>query len=406
MLSLNKKILIYLIFFGSLIASIILGENSSGGAEYDYLITKKYIETFQLNLNEGIELFKKDNQGHLPFFYILIANLNNLFGEKFVKYLYLVISSLIPFVFYNVLKKNFSKKNDNILFLLSLIIFLSPYFRSSTVWITTDNLALLFFLLSINSFLSTRIDKKNYLKNSFLFFFFLILASYIRQSYALFFILYFISIQSKLKLLENFYILIFNFLLSIPALIWIFIVFKFEGIQSGYYWTSNIFINILVFTSLFFFYFFPFVLNKYSLRDFIKKISERKFLLMVFFSLSLSILIFINIPIPSHGGGVFYKISKVTNLNFITVFSMLGFLVLICFNDLVKKNYLIYLILIFSYPFIYVYQKYYDPLIFIVILSLVESKFIKDLIENNKINIYLVLMYFFLFLAGSNLYYI
>lgn len=406
MLSLNKKILIYLIFFGSLIASIILGENSSGGAEYDYLITKKYIETFQLNLNEGIELFKKDNQGHLPFFYILIANLNNLFGEKFVKYLYLVISSLIPFVFYNVLKKNFSKKNDNVLFLLSLIIFLSPYFRSSTVWITTDNLALLFFLLSINSFLSTRIDKKNYLKNSFLCFFFLILASYIRQSYALFFILYFISIQSKLKLLENFYILIFNFLLSIPALIWIFIVFKFEGIQSGYYWTSNIFINILVFTSLFFFYFFPFVLNKYSLRDFIKKISERKFLLMVFFSLSLSILIFINIPIPSHGGGVFYKISKVTNLNFITVFSMLGFLVLICFNDLVKKNYLIYLILIFSYPFIYVYQKYYDPLIFIVILSLVESKFIKDLIENNKINIYLVLMYFFLFLAGSNLYYI
>ena len=406
MLSLNKKILIYLIFFGSLIASIILGENSSGGAEYDNLITKKYIETFQLNLNEGIELFKKDNQGHLPFFYILIANLNNLFGEKFVNYLYLVISSLIPFVFYNVLKKNFSKKNDNVLFLLSLIIFLSPYFRSSTVWITTDNLALLFFLLSINSFLSTRIDKKNYLKNSFLCFFFLILASYIRQSYALFFILYFISIQSKLKLLENFYILIFNFLLSIPALIWIFIVFKFEGIQSGYYWTSNIFINILVFTSLFFFYFFPFVLNKYSLRDFIKKISERKFLLMVFFSLSLSILIFINIPILSHGGGVFYKISKVTNLNFITVFSMLGFLVLICFNDLVKKNYLIYLILIFSYPFIYVYQKYYDPLIFIVILSLVESKFIKDLIENNKINIYLVLMYFFLFLAGSNLYYI
>ena len=406
MLSLNKKILIYLIFFGSLIASIILGENSSGGAEYDNLITKKYIETFQLNLNEGIELFKKDNQGHLPFFYILIANLNNLFGEKFVNYLYLVISSLIPFVFYNVLKKNFSKKNDNVLFLLSLIIFLSPYFRSSTVWITTDNLALLFFLLSINSFLSTRIDKKNYLKNSFLCFFFLILASYIRQSYALFFILYFISIQSKLKLLENFYILIFNFLLSIPALIWIFIVFKFEGIQSGYYWTSNIFINILVFTSLFFFYFFPFVLNKYSLRDFIKKMSDRKFLLMVFFSLALSILIFFNIPILSHGGGVFYKISKITNLNFITVFSILGFFVLICFNDLVKKNYLIYLILIFSYPFIYVYQKYYDPLIFIVILSLVESKFIKDLIENNKINIYLVLMYFFLFLAGSNLYYI
>ena len=46
MLSLNKKILIYLIFFGSLIASIILGENSSGGAEYDNLITKKEFPSF------------------------------------------------------------------------------------------------------------------------------------------------------------------------------------------------------------------------------------------------------------------------------------------------------------------------------------------------------------------------
>ena len=172
MLTLNQKILIYLIFFITLVISFILGENSSGGAKIDYLLTKKYIDHFQKNLSLGIELFKIDNQGHLPFFYIFIANLNSLLGEKFVRYLYLILSSCIPLVFYNVLKKNFSEKSYDTLFFLSLIIFLSPYFRSSAVWITTDNLALLFFLFSINSFLNSQNYQHHYLKNVFLCFFF------------------------------------------------------------------------------------------------------------------------------------------------------------------------------------------------------------------------------------------
>ena len=406
MLTSNKKILIYLIFFLTLVISVILGENSSGGAKIDYLLTKKYIENFQLDLSLGIELFKKDNQGHLPFFYIFIANLNSLLGERFVNYLYLLVSSCIPLVFYNVLKKNFSEKSYDTLFFLSLIIFLSPYFRSSTVWITTDNLALLFFLFSINSFLNTQNHSHNYFKNVLLCFFFLVLASYIRQTYALFFIFYFISIQSKLNFLENFYILIFNFLLSIPALIWVFFIFKFEGIQTGYYWASDYLINILIFTSLFFFYFFPLILNKHSFSDLNKKFSQKKLLLLFLSLLAFLVLVFYDIPELSNGGGVFYKISKVTDMHFIIFFSLMGLIILFCLNDLVSKNYLIYLILIFSYPFVYLYQKYYDPLIFILILSLIDSKFIKDLIENNKINIYLVFIYFTLFLIGSNLYYI
>ena len=406
MLTFNKKILIYFIFFLTLVISVILGENSSGGAKIDYLLTKKYIDNFQIDLSLGIELFKNDNQGHLPFFYIFIAYLNSFFGERFVSYLYLIVSSCIPLVFYNVLKKNFSEKSYDTLFFLSLIIFLSPYFRSSTVWITTDNLALLFFFFSINSFLNTQNYQHNYFKNVLLCFFFLVLASYIRQSYALFFIFYFISIQSNLKLLENFYVLIFNFFLSIPALIWVFFIFKFEGIQTGYYWASDYLINILIFTSLFFFYFFPLIFNKHCLSDLNKKFTQKKLLLLFLALLAFLVLVFYDIPELSHGGGVFYKISKVINLNFIIFFSLIGSIILFCLNDLIGKNYLIYLILIFSYPFIYLYQKYYDPLIFILILSLIDSKFIRDLIENSKINIFFVFMYFTLFLIGSNLYYI
>ncbi len=406
MLTFNQKILIYLIFFLTLVISVILGENSSGGAKIDYLLTKKYIDKFQIDLSLGIELFKSDNQGHLPFFYIFIANLNSLLGEKFVSYLYLIVSSCIPLVFYNVLKKNYSEKSYDKLFFLSLIVFLSPYFRSSTVWITTDNLALLFFLFSINSFLNAQNYQHHYFKNVLLCFFYLIIASYIRQTYALFFIFYFISIQSNLKLLENFYVLIFNFLLSIPALIWVFFIFKFEGIQTGYYWASDYLINILIFTSLFFFYFFPLILNKHSFRDLKNKFSQKKLLLFFLTLVAFLVLIFYDIPELSHGGGVFYKISKVTNLNFIIFFSLIGSIILFCLNDLIGKNYLIYLILIFSYPFVYLYQKYYDPLIFILIFSLIDSKFIKDLIENSKINIYFVFIYFTLFLISSNLYYI
>ncbi len=128
MLTFNKKILIYFIFFLTLVISVILGENSSGGAKIDYLLTKKYIDNFQIDLSLGIELFKNDNQGHLPFFYIFIAYLNSFFGERFVSYLYLFVSSCIPLVFYNVLKKNFSEKSYDTLFFLSLIIFFVTLF--------------------------------------------------------------------------------------------------------------------------------------------------------------------------------------------------------------------------------------------------------------------------------------
>ena len=167
----KKKYLLYLIFFLSLIVSYIFGENSSGGSKYDFLISKKYIDLFSLDLKSGIQVFKDDKQSHFPFFYILISYLNNFFGEKFVDYLYLITFSFILLIFYKILKKRFSNSNNNILFVLSIIIFLSPYFRSSAVWLTNENFALLFFLFSINSFFNIKIDSQNYFKHTILCFF-------------------------------------------------------------------------------------------------------------------------------------------------------------------------------------------------------------------------------------------
>lgn len=404
-LNLKKRVLIYFFFFFSLIVSLILGENSSGGAKLDFLLTKKYIDALRFDLSNGLYLFIDDNQGHLPFFYIIIANLKNIFGEQLLSYLYLIISSFIPFIFYTILKKKYSVKNSNTLFLLSLVIFLSPYFRSSAVWLTTDNLALFFFLISIKYLLIIETSQETYLKNFYLCFLFLILASYIRQSYALFYILYFLSTYQKLNFIENFYIILFNFFLSIPALIWIIFIFEVETVINGYYWSSNYFFNLLIFTSLFFFYLFPVLLNKNCLKIIFQKVINNKFFFTLLFVCIFFTIILNDIPNLFNGGGVFYKISELTNFNFLALFSFLGVLSMLIFANLNKKNCLIYLTLIFAFPFIYVYQKYYDPLIFVIIFTLLKSDVIKSLVENEKLNNFLVLAYFTIFLFGSYIYY-
>lgn len=150
----NYRFYIYIFCIFSLIISSVFNENSSGGSKLDYIITKQYVENFSFNFNKGIKYFIISGQDHSPVFYILASFIEKNLGKFFFQYSYLLISALIPLIFYISLKKKFKKTNKNILFLLSLIIFFSPYFRSSAVWMTTDNLAIIFYILSVNNFLS------------------------------------------------------------------------------------------------------------------------------------------------------------------------------------------------------------------------------------------------------------
>ena len=112
MFSIEKKIFIFLVYFISLVISFQLGENSSGGSQQDYLFTKKYIDTFRIDLLTGLEMFKSRGEYSFTFFlYYLLLNLNKVFGDTFVKYLYLIISSVIPLILYSCIKeKIFSSK--------------------------------------------------------------------------------------------------------------------------------------------------------------------------------------------------------------------------------------------------------------------------------------------------------
>lgn len=228
----NKKILVYFLCVFSLFVSLIIGENSTGGAKGDALKVQQYTDAFIDNNFYGFQYIINTAEVHFPFFYLLIANLIKFFGDIYVKIFYVLISSLIPFFFYKSLSKIYKNYiNIDYLFYFSLIIFFSPNLRSSAAWITNDNLATLFFILSVYYFVLVN-EEKNQQKKLFCVyfcFFYLILSSYIRPYYCVFYLYFLIFLLKKLDFINIFYIFIFKFILSLPAFIYVFYLLKFRN---------------------------------------------------------------------------------------------------------------------------------------------------------------------------------
>jgi len=291
--------------------------------------------------------------------------------------------------------------------LLSLIIFLSPYFRSSAIWVTNDNLALLFFLVSLYYFLCFQTKNKKYLFYAFLSFLFLILASYIRQNYAFFGIYYFYYFFKKLEILNFIYLNILNILISSPVLIYLYFFLSKEKSEVSFTRDTisfDVIFTILVFSSLYLFYLIPIIFNfllKSNIKDIIR---ESRFVTYTLFIFFIVLSIFYTIPDILFGGGVFYKFSQLINVNLFFIFSFLGLFFLFIFNKINLDNCLLYIILVISFPLIYVYQKYYDPLIYIVFFVLINSDPLKNLIFRKNLSILSLYLYLGSFLIFSIFY--
>jgi hypothetical protein len=403
----NQKVYIYFFCFFSLILSSFLGENSSGGSRLDNQITRQFIVQFSSNYLNGIQYFISSGQIQSPLFYILIASIEKIFNEFFIKYLYLIISSSISLVFYTSLKKKFQTVNKHNLFILSLIIFFSPFFRSSAVWITTDNLAILFFILSISKYLS--FEKKNDTKNLFQCVIYLSIAVYIRQYYIIFFVFYFIKFIKFLSLKKLVSISLFLLLIFIP-----FALYYYYFLQVNLIGSHNLNLkdsplkldplkNLLIFLSLYFFYTIPFYINiLFEIKKYIFKYFLNYFILFLSF---IFIYFLYEVTFYEFGGGIFVKISQILQIKEIFYISSFFGAILLSKN-LNSNNMIVYFCLIFAFPTAIVYQKYFDPLLILVILTLTEKDTIDGLIKLNKLNLKYLFSYFFLFLVTSNLYYL
>ena len=399
----NQQIYFYLIGIFSLIISSIMGENSSGGSKLDNEITRQFIDNFLISFDNGIKYFINSGQVQSPLFYVLASIIEKTLGVTFLKYSYLFISSIIPAIFYISLKKKFTGIDKNILFLLSLIIFFSPYFRSSAVWVTTDNFAIIFFILSVNKYLD--FEKKNTNQNIILCILYISIAVYIRQYYVIFFLLYFLKFLQILKLKKMFNLIFLIIIIFIPFIIYYYYFFKVNIVYSDFNKNTfdiNILNNILIFSSLYLFYTIPFYINSFTE---IKKniLSNLNKFPIIFFIFGV-IYFYYPITLDALGGGIFIKISNIlgNKIIFLTSAFFGSFLILLNLN---KNNFVVYLCLIFAFPTIIIYQKYYDPLLIMTILTLTKGGMLNQILNLNKINLIYIYSYFISFLIISNLYY-
>ena len=197
----KKRLIIYLIFSSTLFFGLLIGENSSGGAKIDHEYLIPFIKNFSLDFNIGLEKFINNSGSliHSPTFYLLMGFFLNIINNiLFLKLLSISISCLLPFVFYLIIQTKYKVYTDYV-FYFSLLIFISPYFRSSAIWMLGDNLSLLFFSLSIFFYLKANNEKEK-ISNYYLCFIFLILCCYIRYYYCIFSFYFLIHFYKNLKI--------------------------------------------------------------------------------------------------------------------------------------------------------------------------------------------------------------
>ena len=412
-----KNFIIYFIAIFSLFLGLIFEENASGGARLDFEYLFPYIENFSFSLSKGLDFFVANTGSiiHSPVFYIITGIIYNLLDNIFLlKVFYILLCCTLPFLFFKILKNKYAIEK-NVLLLFSLIIFISPYFRSSSIWLLGDNLSLIFFGLSIYFFNKADIHNNYDLKNCLLCLLFLILCCYIRYYYCLFSI-YYLFIFYKKTNGKNFIILVlFSIIFAIPAIYYLYyIILNYDFFNTvSIYSQINFYRNGLIILSILLFYILPFgLIEKKKILKYI--LDNKQFFLILF--LLFSSIFFISefyltdpVNLSPRGGGVFLKASNFFNIKPTLILSITSFISLIFFDFFFRekrlKNYFLLLILIFSFPIYTIYQKYFDPLFFIFFFGLITSKKIEDLFKKHNQLLFISFVYFFFFYLFSLNYY-
>ena len=115
----EKKIFIYLSLYITLIVGFIFNENSTGGALIDYNNQKYAVAAFSENFKNSFLNYEEFSTRHSPLLIIILSFLYKVgFEDIIIRAIHLHISLFLPFVFYLILKKKFSKENEWIFIIL------------------------------------------------------------------------------------------------------------------------------------------------------------------------------------------------------------------------------------------------------------------------------------------------
>ena len=359
-----------------------LGEDSTGGALADYLNQKKISQNFSLNFSDSFLNYDSgySTSRHSPVLIMILSIFEKLkLNDSVIRLINLQIAPVCSLIFYNCLKLKFPKIKKNYILIFSAIFFLSPTIRSLSIWPDSRIYGLTFFILSIYFFL--KFQNKKTLKFAIYNVVFLSISSYFSPNFSLFSIYFFINYLSYHKISKNILLIfLLNIALAFPAFYYLFILdinfLKVTAISDiPLIQRFNPANKIVLISSIFFFYYIPFLALYENKLKFLKKIFNYKiFLITLLFSFLL--IYFFSYEQRFTGGGIFFHISNLIFNNNLLLFLIFCFSlpIIIEISKQNIKNLFIFILVLFSNPQLTIYHKYYDPLFWVLLLLLMNIK--------------------------------
>ena len=332
---------------------------------------------------------------HFPLHYFFLSRLNFIFSDpNDVRLIFCLISLITPYLFYLCLKTKYKNKNNNILFIISAIIFLTPSYIYSAIWANDNNLSYIFILLGVYFFLKYT-EKFEQDSKLYISFFFLALACYSRQYYSVFYAFFLIFFLKKINYKKYFSLLVYSALLALPG---VYFLYKFPMLYSNLVFSGNIFNTIFTNVVSIFIYTLPILLINIFYGNF-KMIKIKNILTYLVLSLFVFFIIFLMHDLNTMGqnGGIFFIASKLifgNYLLFYIIFIINFTLILLIFNNKFDLFFLFSILIVISG--IITLQKYFEPLFFIFFFLFSKSKF-KDIFLDNKIASINLIIYHFLY---------
>jgi len=397
-------------------------ENSAGAGGYDgdfKLIWENLLllkQSIVLNLNNS-----EYSDSRSPLSYILHILFNPYITNKEdFRTVNLVISSSVPILLFFSIKQNFKNLDKSFIILLSIVITLSPYFRTTSYWALGENYGIIFLLLSYLMYSKINKDifsSSNFKKNLsiFLLCFFSSIIVYFDQKlvfipFLVLFLIFSLNIKINIKINS----LIFFFIFASP---YFYLMYLWEGLIPS---SANVAREVgsrihlynpgycltIIAISIFPFIFSKKLGNKSLKREIFN--AKNYFFFGIFFIYVLLIFTYGDfINLSEQGKGAFHKLSlllvkdvKIRLFLSITVFLISALVVVTILKDKQDLYIVLYFLILslFTFPF---YQEYLDPLLYVLIFSFFKSNF--EL--SNKKTLFFIFFYYLIFSLSSKYYY-
>ena len=275
------------------------------------------------------------------------------------------------------------------------MIYFLPNYQSSAIWGNSHISSLFFFLGSIYFLNKLEKNEEKINLNIFFIVLFMAFAAYTRQYYVIFFPYLFLIILMKTNFKNIIFFCLSSIVLSIPGLLFFINNPILLGGLLGNY--TNFKSSILIILSIMFVYLFPFFISdlKYNISKSLELFKNKNFSRIFILSTIIFLYIFINFNYNGYlGGGFFYKISKIVIGNNLLFFIIAFSGMFLCFYFFRKKIEDIFLIIIICTSFssgYAIFQKYFEPMILILIFLLINKDLVKKVF---KFNPHIIFTYF------------